>query len=353
MALRPSRVFSIPFGVSFLDALTDALLEGPLGALIDFAGDPLTLAQATLYVPTRRAGRALAAKLAERLRGRTDGAAAHRASRRDRCAGARLARRSLGRRRAPARDRRDAAPACCSPSLVAGWSRAIDRAALKLEADEAFTVGFGRSRHHVARGDLARLIDTLHLEAVPLDRAHAARRERLPGDVAHFGDLPRHRGRALAPRCSPNAGASIRSIVTAASCAPMPAPGARRVPPSDHRGRLDRLDRGDRRAHREHRPPCRTARSSCPALDRGLDPHSWSLLAGVAPTPSHPQYALRRLLDRIGIGPERRRGDRRAVARRSRPAPGFSPRRCARPRRPTPGGRSPGRPARLAEPGPR
>jgi len=71
MALRPSRVFSIPFGVSFLDALTDALLEGPLGALIDFAGDPLTLAQATLYVPTRRAGRALAAKLAERLRGRT------------------------------------------------------------------------------------------------------------------------------------------------------------------------------------------------------------------------------------------------------------------------------------------
>ena len=41
-----------------------------------------------------------------------------------------------------------------------------------------------------------------------------------------------------------------------------------------------------------------------PGLDRGLDPHSWSLLAGDAPTPSHPQYALRRLLDRIGIQPE-------------------------------------------------
>ena len=46
MAHRPAEVFSIPFGVSFLDALTDALIDGPLAGLIDFAGDPLTLAQA-------------------------------------------------------------------------------------------------------------------------------------------------------------------------------------------------------------------------------------------------------------------------------------------------------------------
>src|SRR6516162_609086 len=71
MAHRPARVFSIPFGVSFLDALTGALLDGPLSKLIDFCADPLTLAQMTLYVPTRRAGRALSARLAERLRGRT------------------------------------------------------------------------------------------------------------------------------------------------------------------------------------------------------------------------------------------------------------------------------------------
>src|SRR5580704_15866469 len=71
MAARLSRVFNIPFGASFLDSFADALLDGPLSGLIDFRGDPLAVASAIIHVPTRRAGRALAGKLAARLGGRT------------------------------------------------------------------------------------------------------------------------------------------------------------------------------------------------------------------------------------------------------------------------------------------
>ena len=59
-----SRVFSIPPGCAFLPTLVDALLDGRLvGPLPD---DPAALADITIYVPTRRATRALIALLAER-----------------------------------------------------------------------------------------------------------------------------------------------------------------------------------------------------------------------------------------------------------------------------------------------
>ncbi len=54
------RLFSIPPGTPFLPAFARALLEGRL--VEGFPGnpsDPLALANATIYVPTRRAARAL------------------------------------------------------------------------------------------------------------------------------------------------------------------------------------------------------------------------------------------------------------------------------------------------------
>src|SRR5918998_836958 len=63
-----SRVFSIPPGCAFLPTLVDALLAGRLvGPLSD---DPAALSDVTIYVPTRRATRALIALLAERGGGR-------------------------------------------------------------------------------------------------------------------------------------------------------------------------------------------------------------------------------------------------------------------------------------------
>src|ERR1700753_3269494 len=51
------RVFTIPASAPFLPTLIRALTGGKLGAVP--AGDPLALAAATLYLPTRRACRLL------------------------------------------------------------------------------------------------------------------------------------------------------------------------------------------------------------------------------------------------------------------------------------------------------
>ncbi len=65
--LREPRIFSIPTGTPFLPTLADALVSGEL---VDGWPDGATLADATIYLPTRRAGRALAQILAERVGGR-------------------------------------------------------------------------------------------------------------------------------------------------------------------------------------------------------------------------------------------------------------------------------------------
>ena len=62
---HPLRLFSIPSGAPFLPTLSRALLGGEL--IEGFPGDagPLALAQATIYVPTRRAASALARALVQ------------------------------------------------------------------------------------------------------------------------------------------------------------------------------------------------------------------------------------------------------------------------------------------------
>ena len=49
------RVFTIPASAPFLPTLIEALTAGKLGFAV--AGDPLALASATIYLPTRRACR--------------------------------------------------------------------------------------------------------------------------------------------------------------------------------------------------------------------------------------------------------------------------------------------------------
>ena len=61
------RVLSIPAGAPFLPTLADALLSGRLVPGFAHDGDPLRLAEATIYVPTRRAARALRGVFVERL----------------------------------------------------------------------------------------------------------------------------------------------------------------------------------------------------------------------------------------------------------------------------------------------
>lgn len=63
------RVLSIPAGAPFLPTFADALLSGRLVPGFAHDGDPLKLAEATIYVPTRRAARELRSIFVERLGG--------------------------------------------------------------------------------------------------------------------------------------------------------------------------------------------------------------------------------------------------------------------------------------------
>ena len=65
------RVFSIPPGVPFLPALAEALLAGDLVPGFRYAGEPLALADVTIYLPTRRAARELRGVFLEKLGGRS------------------------------------------------------------------------------------------------------------------------------------------------------------------------------------------------------------------------------------------------------------------------------------------
>src|SRR5579872_2769403 len=65
-----ARVFTIPASAPFLPTLVDALHDGRLG--FDVTEEPLALAAATLYLPTRRACRLMRDAFLEGLRG--DGA---------------------------------------------------------------------------------------------------------------------------------------------------------------------------------------------------------------------------------------------------------------------------------------
>src|SRR5690606_31847834 len=66
----PPRLFAIQPGTPFLPTLVEALLSGWLVSEFRFDGDPLALADATIFVPTRRAARALRAEFAAAI-GRT------------------------------------------------------------------------------------------------------------------------------------------------------------------------------------------------------------------------------------------------------------------------------------------
>ena len=301
MSALPANVFNIPFGVDFLDALADALLEGRLKRLVDFDGDPMRLAAATIHVPTRRAGRALAGKLAERLGGRTAllprilplGEA-------DALELGALADTGKGEEIAPAIG--EMQRLLLLARLVASWSDSIAKWTPKLADDEAFTVASGAAGVMLLAGDLGRLIDGLHLETVPLDAL-----TRL--DAADFQEIWR---------------ISATFLAIAGKAWPAMLGDLQRLDPADRHGRLMRAYAG--RLSRDGSPHPVIAVGSTgsiqstaellaviaalpngavvlPGLDRGMDARSWSLLAGDEPTPSHPQYGLRHLLDQIGVAP--------------------------------------------------
>ena len=159
-------MFTVTRGAAFLPTLADALLAGRLVGAV--AGDPLALAAVTVYLPTRRAARALAAILAGRLGpaallprliplGEADEAELE------------LAAEPLLEGNAeplsgpiPPLERR-----LILARLVRAWATTVDRSLLPFDAEVPFLVPSSPADAVGLAGDLERLMDALTVEGLP------------------------------------------------------------------------------------------------------------------------------------------------------------------------------------------
>lgn len=163
--MRDSHIFTIPPAAPFLPTLADALISGRLVG--DVAADPFALASVTLYLPTRRAARALSALLAERVGsallprliplGEADEAELDVAanplleSGPDQLAPA-----------MPALERR-----LILARLVQAWAETVDRKLLPIGDDVPFLVPSSPADSIYLAADLEKLMDALTVEGVP------------------------------------------------------------------------------------------------------------------------------------------------------------------------------------------
>ncbi len=304
MLSRDPRVFTIPPGAPFLPTLADALTGGRV--LDGFGRDPAALAEATIYLPTRRAARAFAALLAAQ--------------------GDRRA--QLLPRIVPLGEADDAefalagsaaddpafegAEALAPPiamlerrliltGLIQHWAETVDRARLKLAdgapllvpASPADAVGFA--------GDLERLMDGFATEDIPWDQLAEA----VETDYSEYFGLTLDFVRIAAenwPKILAERGASDparrrsalihaearrllaekpgRPVIAAGSTGSMPATAALL-------NAIARLPNGA---------------VVLPGLDTDLDEPSWTAIGGLEtedsdPVHGHPQAMLRRLLE--------------------------------------------------------
>lgn len=161
-----AHVFSIPPGAPFLPTLADALISGRLvGAIGD---DPFALASVTLYLPTQRAVRALAAILAARLGhaallprmvplGEADEAELDLAANPLLENGPDLLAPAM-----PPLERR-----LILARLVQSWAEAVDRTLLPIDDDVPFLVPSSPADAIGLAADLERLMDALTVEGLP------------------------------------------------------------------------------------------------------------------------------------------------------------------------------------------
>jgi len=299
--LRDPRVFTIPPGIPFLPTLAEALAGG---VLTEGWPDGAALADATIYLPTRRAGRAFAALLADRAGGRAalmprivplgeaEGDAVE--------AGA----SSIARPPIAPLERR-----LILTRLVQAWAAQADRQAdLNLAPGVPFSVPGSPADAVALAGNLEALMDSLAVEGVPWDALEEVveveysryfaltlkfvriAHEEWPRILAERGasDPARDRHEALLAEARRLAASPPHGpVIAAGSTGSMPATAALLAA-------ISRLPHGA---------------VVLPGLDTHLDDAAWTALGGGQKTGAdepiwgHPQYRLRRLLtDHLGIG---------------------------------------------------
>ncbi|MEH3066220.1 MAG: double-strand break repair protein AddB [Methylobacterium radiotolerans] len=327
----PARqaVFTISRGVPFLPTLAEALLSGRLVGPV--ADDPLALASVTIYLPTRRAARALGAILAERL-GRDAPGQATLLPRMVPLGEADeaeldLAAEPLLEENAdplsipmPPLERR-----LILARLVQAWARTVDRTLLPLDAEVPFLVPSSPADAVGLAGDLERLMDALTVEGLPWSEIGAAveaeysryfgltldfvkiAAENWPKLLAERGladPVARARGLVLAEERRLSRGATPDPVIVAGSLGSVPAT-ARLI------AAVAKLPHGA---------------VVLPGLDLDLDAAGWDGIdtgEGFSRVIAHghPQAVLHRLL-----GPENLNRDRAEVVALGEPDPGQAAR---------------------------
>ena len=296
------RVFTIPASAPFLPTLIEALQGGKLG--FGFSGDPLALAAATIYLPTRRACRLLRDAFLKSLKG--DAAVLPRIV-------------AVGDI-----DEDEIAFADAATGDIAADALAIPRAIDGLERRLLLThlVGTwaGGAKVRGAEGaplvaqtpaaactladDLARLIDDMTTRGVDWDRLDDLVPERF--DVfwqytLEFLKIAREAWPAILHERGAVEAAQRRDALIEAEArrlarktdGPVIAAGSTGSIPSTAEliATIARLPHGA---------------VVLPGLDTDLDETSWRMISGdvtktIAPSPGHPQFAMAALLARIGI----------------------------------------------------
>ncbi|MCB8819487.1 double-strand break repair protein AddB [Microvirga rosea] len=333
----PSRhVFSIPTGCPFLPTLVDALIDGRLvGPLSD---DPSALSDVTIYVPTRRATRALVALLAERGGGRAQllprivplGEADEAEFEMTGLEGTPLAEVASLKPPIPPLERR-----LILTRLIQRWSAQVDRTLLQLGPDVPFLVPGSPADAISLAGDLESLMDAFTTESIDWHALEGA----VDADYSEYFRItrnfvqivsenwPRILGERQASDPAARRGALIaaeaRRLLRDRPNVPMIVAGSTGSIPATATliAAIASLPRGA---------------VVLPGLDTDLDEESWASIGDIAdsetdPVHSHPQAALRRLVDTylrtprshitiLGRAPEPAQARNRLLSEALRPA---------------------------------
>lgn len=313
-----TRLWSVPPSVPFLKTLVDTLVDGTLVPGFRPLDDPLLLADATLYLPTRRAARLLPELFQQRFGGRPVLLPAIRP-----VGDADEDLQSL----TGEADLEPLPPAMpllerhlAMTRLVKAWKGMLRREALSLRSDEPLGLPASTADAAWLAGDLLTLMDEVETEEadwtelaglVPDDYARYWQitldflqivREAWPAHLAERGQMdPKARRSALIRR-------EARRLRETPRRGPVIVAGVTGSVPAT--AELLKVVAG-----------LPQSAIVLPGLDRFMDERSWSVLgergtrrqlpgqpAGIT-LPSHPQYSLKQLLDRLGLS----RGDVRPL----------------------------------------
>ena len=302
MTAGASHLFTIPPGSPFLPTLVDALFDGRLvGPLSD---DPAALADITIYVPTRRATRALIALLAER-----GGAKAQLLPRIVPLGEADEAEFELtGLEGSPLEESASLKPPIpplerrlILTRLIQRWSAQVDRTLLQLGPDVPFLVPGSPADAVNLAADLETLMDSFTTEGIDWHALELA----VDADFSEYFRITRnfvqivseYWPRILAERQASDPAARRGALIEAEARrldrvrpgTPMIVAGSTGSIPATANlmAAIARLPKGA---------------IVLPGLDTDLDEESWRKIGGVGdddtdPTHTHPQATLRRLVD--------------------------------------------------------